>query len=79
MRTVAAVEIPKVSGKVKKPTFCSTLWAASGVSPRLPAMPAAISHDHHWPMLPMTPAVPSLSMVLQPVHAFQLHPSQHCR
>ena len=67
---------------MKNPTFCNTEWAARLTLPRLPAMPAAISHDHHWPMFDMIPADPSLIMMPQSLRALELHRSsidQHSR
>jgi hypothetical protein len=35
--------------------------AASEIVPRTPAMPAAISIDHHWPIVDIIPAVESFA------------------
>ena len=80
LRTLSTVGwVTMLPGSKYKTTKAVAECAASGTVPSVPAIPAAISIDHHWPIVLAMPAVESLASSLRSRKASPLQPPQHLR
>ena len=67
----------QAKGKTKKSRFEMHECAAREMVPRMPAMPAAISIDHHCPIVDIIPAVESFASKPHSSNDSLDHPPQH--